>query len=358
MSGGTPHLSRLPRPLRWGALLLLSAIVIAPLALMRIPASYMVGAIIAAIVAQVWGADLRLSKWLRIPAEALLGCFIAQAITPTAVGTFVGQAPLFLGIGLGIVSLSTLVGYGLLRMRSLPGPTAIWGLSPGAATVMTLMSGSFGADDRLVAFMQYLRVLIVAFIAPLVAHFWGTPTHAADAAAALAPAAFDWGGFAQSLAIAAAGTAVALRFRLPGGTILVPFALGAALHASGVAAIVLPGPLMALCYVLLGWSVGLNFTLPALRHALGTLPQVLAAILILVVLCGGLGVLLTLGYHIDPLSAYLATSPGGLSSVAIIAATSRVDLAFVIAMQTLRFVMVLALGPPIARFMTARWGQG
>ena len=40
----------------------------------------------------------------------------------------------------------------------LPGTTAVWGSSPGAATAMVLMAEAFGADARLVAFMQYLRV--------------------------------------------------------------------------------------------------------------------------------------------------------------------------------------------------------
>ena len=37
----------------------------------------------------------------------------------------------------------------------LPGTTALWGTSPGAASVMTIMAESYGADMRLVAFMQY-----------------------------------------------------------------------------------------------------------------------------------------------------------------------------------------------------------
>jgi uncharacterized membrane protein AbrB (regulator of aidB expression) len=51
----------------------------------------------------------------------------------------------------------------------------------------------------------------------------------------------------------------------------------------------------------------------------------------------------------DPLTAYLATSPGGSDTVAIIAASSRVDLPFIIAMQTARMFLVLLTGPWIAR---------
>jgi uncharacterized protein len=57
----------------------------------------------------------------------------------------------------------------------------------------------------------------------------------------------------------------------------------------------------------------------------------------------------------DPLTAYLATSPGGADSVAIIAASSsHVDVPFVMAMQMARFILVLLVGPALARAV-ARW---
>jgi uncharacterized membrane protein AbrB (regulator of aidB expression) len=55
---------------------------------------------------------------------------------------------------------------------------------------------------------------------------------------------------------------------------------------------------------------------------------------------------------LDPLTAYLATSPGGADSVAIIAASSNVDVPFVMTMQMARFVVLLILGPTMARFIS------
>ena len=43
----------------------------------------------------------------------------------------------------------------MTRWQVLPGTTALWGTSPGAASVMTIMAESYGADVRLVALMQY-----------------------------------------------------------------------------------------------------------------------------------------------------------------------------------------------------------
>ncbi len=71
--------------------------------------------------------------------------------------------------------------------------------------------------------------------------------------------------------------------------------------------------------------------------------------------CGGLAWLLSHELGVDPLTAYLATSPGGMDSVAIIAAASdSVDISFVMALQSARLLVVLAFGPSLAR-LVARW---
>jgi uncharacterized membrane protein AbrB (regulator of aidB expression) len=60
---------------------------------------------------------------------------------------------------------------------------------------------------------------------------------------------------------------------------------------------------------------------------------------------------------IDPLTAYLATSPGGADSAAIIAASSgKADALFVMTMQMIRAIAVLFLGPPLAKFVARRLG--
>ena len=114
----------------------------------------------------------------------------------------------------------------------------------------------------------------------------------------------------------------------------------------------LPQWLLAVSYALIGWSIGLNFTRPILRHAARALPQIIGSIIALIAFCGGLGLLISHLLGIDPLTAYLATSPGGMDSVAIIAAAAQnVDISFVMALQSARFLVVLLIGPSVARLV-------
>ncbi|ESY89096.1 hypothetical protein X739_02725 [Mesorhizobium sp. LNHC220B00] len=110
---------------------------------------------------------------------------------------------------------------------------------------------------------------------------------------------------------------------------------------------------------MVGWAIGLNFTRPILRHAARALPRIIASIVALIAFCGGLAFLISRLAGVDPLTAYLATSPGGMDSVAIIAAAARnVDISFVMALQSARFLIVLLVGPSIARLVARSIREG
>ena len=102
---------------------------------------------------------------------------------------------------------------------------------------------------------------------------------------------------------------------------------------------------------LLGWYVGLGFNRSLLISAFRLLPRLVLSAVFLIALCAVSAWLLVLILHIDPLTAYLSTSPGGLDSVILIAIGSQSDVAFVVAVQTLRLFVVILTGPSIARLI-------
>ncbi len=337
---------------QWLALLVMSAVFATIIELLGIPAALLMGPMIAGAIVGMNGGTVRLPRFLYFSAQALIGTMIAEAITAGILLTFIGNWPLFLGIVLSVIAMSTFCGWGMSRLGILPGTTAIWGSSAGAATTMMLMADAYGADTRLVAFMQYLRVVFVAAAASLVARFWVGTTGTAPPVEWFAP--IDPAGFAQTMALAAGGGLIGFLLRIPAGVLLVPFLAGAVLNISGLVSFHIPEWLLAISYAMLGWNIGLGFTRPILAHARRALAPIVVSILLLIGFSAGLAFLLTKTLGIDPLTAYLATSPGGMDSIAIIAASSHVDLPFVMALQTARFLLVMALGPSLARFFANR----
>jgi uncharacterized protein len=345
-----------PPALQWAALLSASLICVAAFELMRLPAALMLGAIAAAILVSWFEGHVRIPPWGFVVAQGFVGCLVARSITPDILLTIFQKWPMFLTLIGAVILFSTGLGFALARWKVLPGTTAVWGSSPGAATAMVLMADSFGGDMRLVAVMQYLRVACVGLVASIVARAW-------SASGAAAPVAIDWfpplaaGPFLGTLALGLVGALLGVKSRIPAGPLLLPLFVGAPLSASHLLTITLPPWLLAICYALVGWSIGLRFTREMVLHAAKLLPRILASIFTLIAMCGGLAFALHEAAGTDALTAYLATSPGGADAVAIIAASSPVDIPFVMAMQIGRLLIVILTGPAIAR-MIARWASG
>lgn len=343
--------------MQWAFLLVLSVLFVFVAESLRLPAALLLGPMIAAILVGASKGTVRVHPRPFIAAQAVIGCMIGRGIPLTVVNELVQDWPLFLAGIVLVIAAASLLGWLLTRLHILPGTTAIWGTSPGASTAMILMSEAYGADIRLVAVMQYLRIVCVVMVAALVAKL-STTAPAGPGMATIWFPAIAWLPFLATLAVAAAGAMLAVRFAIPAGPILLPLIGTMVLQGTGWLTVELPPWLLALCYALVGWSIGLRFTRPILMYAMRALPQILASTLALIALCGGIAGLLVAVAGIDPLTAYLATSPGGVDSIAIIAASSNVDVRFVMAMQTARLIVVLFTSPGIARFIARRTKQG
>lgn len=318
-----------------------------------LPAALMLGPMLAGMAVTGCGGHVRIPGPPFILAQGLVGCMIARMLPGLLGGNFGGDIGLFAGGVVAVFAASFGLAWIMIRMSVMPGATILFGMSPGAANVMILMAESYGADAQLVAFMQYLRIVLVTGAASLIAHIFGGGVHAAVAEVPwFGPV--QWVPFAQTLLLSVAGPLIASRMRFAAGGLLLPIAAGMVLTHYDLLSIELPRWLMAFAYALIGWRVGLRFTRPLLLHAARAFPRVLACTIALIVACAAIGEVFVLVAHVDPLTAYLSTSPGGADTVAIIAASSNVDTHFVMAMQAVRFVAVLVLLPPMARFVAKR----
>jgi membrane AbrB-like protein len=337
-------------PAQWITLLLASAAIGGVLEWVRIPAALLLGPMLAAIAIAAAGATARVPGWGFLLAQGLIGCMIAKMAPLSIAGEILSRWPIFVFGVLAVIAVSTFLGWWMTRMHILPGTAVLWGSSPGAATAMIVMAEAHGADARLVAFMQYLRVAAVAGGASVVVRLWNINTAHAGPGIVWFPNV-AWLPLLETLTLAVVGPFIADKFNIRSGAFLIPLVVGLLLNHLGWLDIELPPWLLLLSYAIIGWSIGLRFTRSLLVHVARAFPRVLACMVALILLCGALAALLVLTAGVDPLTAYLATSPGGADSVAIIAASSKVDVPFVMAMQTTRLVAVIFLAPIITRYI-------
>lgn len=338
---------------RWIVLLLLSLMIGVPLEMLHLPAALLLGPMVAGIILGLAGRTVRVPAPLFMFAQGLVGMLIAEEVPPTVFGE-IGRIWPIIAVGVVmVIVVSNSLGWLLAKRRVLPGTTAVWGSSPGAATAMVIMSEAYGGDMRLVAMMQYLRVMMVATSCSVVARLAIAGTLSTMPAVVWFPP-IDPVPFAETLAIVVGGVLISRFLRLATGAMILPMVIGIVLQSFGLVVIVLPPWLLAACYAIVGWSIGLRFNRDILIYAAKALPSIFLSIVVLIVVCGVFGLILAPIAGVDPLTAYLATSPGGADSVAIIAASTNVDVPFVMAMQTMRFLLVLITGPATARLLASR----
>ncbi len=344
-------MTRAAHALSWLVLAALSAALALIFLHVQVPASLLLGPMLAAIAFACGGLKLTVARPAFIAAQGVVGALVGRSISPAIVTDLLANGLVMIGFVGGTIVAAAVVGWLLARFTELGAETAAWGSSPGGASAMVAAAADFGADTRIVAFMQYLRVMLVVLSASSVAKILlGSVPHGNIVAVgdATIPPLLALIG---SLVLVAVCCWVATRLKIPAGPLLLAMLAAATASASGKLTIALPWWLVASAYAVIGWFVGLAFTREVVRYALRSLPMLVGSTCLLIGLCAVVGEALRGLIHADPLTAYLATSPGGLDSVSIIALGGGANVPLVLAIQTLRVFFVILTGPTIARFI-------
>nr|WP_256675569.1 AbrB family transcriptional regulator [Pseudomonas sp. ALS1279] len=343
----------------WLILALLSVGSSALLYQQELPGAFMLGPMGAALAMALCGAGLRLHRNFSLAAQSVMGCLIAALVTPPLLAVYLDywlELSVINVVTLGVITLIAVI---VTQRQWLPNTTAIWGLFPGAASAMVFLADTHHSDPRVVALMQYSRIALVTLASISLAAMLG---HAGGTAQAIAsPLKLTWSlpeiysPALAGLALALCGFCVAKLSGVGSLALLLPALGGTVLQATGTTVIDTPAYVFVPAFVITGWYVGLTFSRSSVRHCLSLLPVILSTLVAVILVCGLLSLVLALLIpDIDPLTAYLALSPGGIETIVIIASDVDVFLPLILASQFLRLIMVLSVGPTVAKAV-ATW---
>lgn len=340
----------------WAALAAASALLSWAGLALEIPGGGFVGPLLVSVVfALLSPRKAHVSRPVLLGAQTVIGTMIGSVIhvdSLVALTPYLPQVVLVLAVTLGA---SLAAGLLLSKTGRLSRETAVLGTLPGGASAMTLLSIESGADTRVVALMQYLRVFLVVLASSLVAHLMAHAVPGAHPAALPAPPVPPtWIDYAGTFAIAIAGAFGGMAVKLPTATFLGPMLLSFLASAFHLIHPVWLWGIPQVAYVVLGMYVGLLFDRGSVLASIRLLPLLIANGLVLVVVCGLTGWGFAASIGAPALTGYLATSPGGADTVAIIALGSGVNFGIVFSVQILRFLVILLAGPALARFVIQR----
>jgi uncharacterized protein len=146
------------------------------------------------------------------------------------------------------------------------------------------------------------------------------------------------------------GAAAGRAMRLPGAALLGPMAITIALEFGGLLEdLDVPVMLVQAAALLIVWQTVLTFNRESIRAIRRILPSALALIMVLNLVVAGFGVVLANVAGLSQLDGYLATSPGGIYAVLGTTIGSDSNVAFVMASQVIRVVLMLFAAPLVAQ---------
>jgi membrane AbrB-like protein len=329
-------------------LAVLAAVIVAGGAAMNaagVPSPYLFAALLAGLT-----RALARPAPLTLPRPAFVA---AQAVTGVARGTYLQRSSLHVladdWLAVALVSLATLAlslaaGAILARLTILDRATAALGMIAGGASGIVGISDDLGGDDRLVAFMQYARVLVVVLVTPALVGVIFPGAHA-GAAPNSGPILGTTEGWLLTVAIAAAGQTIPL----PARALMGPMLIAGALTLSGAADFAVAPLLRETAFATIGLYIGLRFTVETIRAVGKLLVPVAISIGGLLVACFALAEVLNATTSVSLEDAYLATTPGGLYAVLAVAFGAGANTTFIVAVQSLRVLVMVVMAPLAVR---------
>jgi hypothetical protein len=296
--------------------------------------------------------DVRISRRVYTVSQALLG----GAIGSLAQSGFTGSGSVVLLLPVVVattVLLSLAAGELLARRAPVERATALLGMVAGGSAAVVAAADETGADARVVAVLQYLRVGLVAATAPVVAYLLlgAHMHHHAVRPPSLKDSAVGIGILA---CVALAGPWLGRRVRMPTAALAGPMVLGVGLGLAGAFRDApVPSTVTAVALAVIGLEIGLRFDRSTLRSLSRMAPAAGGLTAAIMLACAVLGEILSLVTGISAVDGYLMTTPGGINAVLGAAVSmSGINVALVAVAQILRLLTMILVVPALVRRLT------
>ncbi|QNO13276.1 AbrB family transcriptional regulator [Alkalicella caledoniensis] len=335
---------------------------------LKVPAGMMVGSMIAIAAFNITTGRSFMPQDVRILTQMAAGAFIGSGVGRKDVMDIKYMIKSAILMVSSMMLLNILMGYIMSKTTGIDLVTSLFASAPGGIVDMSLISNDMGADTSKVAILQMVRLMIVFTVLPAIMKFIHTKVYAnkgqdkvaMDEVAATVETSMDDKGKASKESFVnllfTLGTAIALglvgyKIGIPAGTMTFAMVgVGALNIFTGRG--YMPLKLRRATQVFAGILIGSRMTYAdviALQSVL--VPAIIMLVGIIVVnLC--IGFIISKVSKIEITTALLASAPGGLSDMALIARELGGDGPKVAILQLARYVCIVAFYPIVIRYVS------
>ncbi|MFL6674846.1 MAG: AbrB family transcriptional regulator [Massilia sp.] len=330
---------------------LLLALVAAQLCLwLDTPLPWMIGPLFSTAAACMLGAPLGAPARAREAGQWAIGTALGLYFSAPVLAVLARYAGwIVLAVGFALV-LGVAGGWLLHKLSGTDRTTAFFAMAVGGASEMAVQGERHGALVDRVAAAHSLRIMMVVGTIPFAVRWW-TSHGLGPGLDLFVPAAstVNYGGLALLIVATSIGALAVKRLGVPNAWVIGPLAMAMMLTAGGIHLSRLPEWMIRAGQLMIGVSLGTRFTRGFVHTAPRYLASVAACTLASIVLAAGFSLMLSHLAGIQPGTALLATSPGGIAEMSLTARVLHLGVPIVTAFHVSRMVVVVLIIGPLYR---------
>ena len=326
---------------------------------LNFPVGWLLGPMMAGIIyAIIKGNPQALPRIIVMLGKAIVGLATAFRFSPETINIVTNYAIPVVGCILITAALSIFKGYLLSLWSGLSRPTSFLASIPGASSAIVAMSEELGADPIAVTILQYLRVLLVAFVVPTAAILMfpaidQTQTTSFLLISSKTSIPMFW-NFLIVAGCCGLGIWGGKKLRLPSSAFLGSFIVGLTTLWGMPYQFEVPQWLFAVGLLLVGVFIGVQFDWENARKLWKAI--LIEIILITVLIIGFFGV--SYEFHqftqVDLITSMLSFTPGGIEAMIVTVNELGGDTGLVLAIQLTRMLTIILIGPGLTTLIVKK----
>lgn len=317
------------------------------------PIPWMIGPMVAVAAINLMGVRVYSLPYARQMGQVIIGSAVGLYFTPpvvAALSTHIGAIVLatlsaFLIGGLGALVMS--------RVAGVDGKSAFFASIPGGSMAMAVLAERYGASVPPVAVAHSLRVSLVIVVVPFALTYGGVPMEISAYRPQLGldvPVLIAW------LGVGFLAGEISERLRFHNGYMMMPIFIGAGLTVSGVELSAVPPWLIDFAQLMFGLVLGSRYERAFFAHNRMFIPFALLNAVFVLLASVLVGVAIAWGFDLPVASMIIATAPGGMGEMTIVAQALQIGVPLVVAFHLVRVVVVNIGTQQI--YMLAMWLRG
>ncbi|MCS0494583.1 AbrB family transcriptional regulator [Ancylobacter sp. MQZ15Z-1] len=305
--------------------------------LAHMPLPWMLGPLFACGALMIAGVPLQAGPHLREIGQVIVGLAIGMRFTPHLLLVSLGLLPAMIASTLYII-LATFLGALLMRPLARIDPTtAFFATAAGGMADMAVVAAARGGDTNTVSVVHALRVTTVVSVVPFLVFAYGEPGTAATVETVMS---HEIPSLLLALLVAYLGAHLLRPTAIPNPWLLGSLLPSAALGASGLLHVAVPGVMVIIAQIMIGVWLAMRFR----RDLFVRLPRVAAGGLLVALMLIGAAALgakvLSFATGLPLTTSFLSLAPAAITEMVLTAKAMHADAELVTAFHIVRIAMI------------------